>query len=125
MGRAELHSNPVIPAHSHGEDIEPVARCDFREQCEMRRGPLIRRRNAHESRDIEAKLFAALGDQSVGVCRGDTGFLRFLAGIDLDKQTRCAALAGAFFRKHAGELRPIDGFNNVKERHGLFHLVGL
>ena len=51
--------------------------------------------------------------------------MRLLAGIDLHVTGKRSGLRGKFFCQRAGEFLPVHGFNNVKKRNGVFHLVGL
>ena len=71
MRRAEFDGDFEIAAHAHRQDFDSVARGDLVEQSEMRRGLLIDRRDAHEARNIELQIVAAIGDKVVRLFRQD------------------------------------------------------
>lgn len=125
MGRAELRGDFKIAAHAHRERLEAVSGGDFRKEGEMRRRRLISRRNAHESVDFEPEFGAAPPDKGIRFLRRDACLLQLLAGIDLDEEAHPAALLEHFFRDRLGDLRPVDGFNDVKQGDGFGRLVGL
>ena len=60
MGGAELSGDGVVSAHAHADLREIVARRNFREQGEMRRGIFILRRNAHQAGCRQAEFIPAL-----------------------------------------------------------------
>lgn len=125
MGRAKAHGLLIIRAHTHGQAAQIVAFGDLAQQREVRCGVVIHGRNAHQAGKREAKLLPALMNKPVRRARHDTRLLIFLAGIDLYEQGWAFAGLVHLGREFPRQLGPIDGMNNVEQRHGLGDLVGL
>lgn len=125
MGCAELGGDFEIAAHPHRKRAEAISRGDHRQKGEMRGRRLVRRRNAHQSFDREAEFLDATADELVGRLRRNPGFLGFAAGIDLNEEAGRRALARDLFGKGRGDLRAVDGFDDVKQRNRIGGLVGL
>ena len=60
--------------------------CKLDEVPEERRGIAICRRNAHQALQRVAEPAAHGTDKAVGLGRGDTGFLRLVADVNLNQQ---------------------------------------
>ena len=60
MGGPELDCNRIIAAHAHGKPCQPEIFRHFGEEGEMRGGVVVRRRDAHQSLDLEPVFGAAL-----------------------------------------------------------------
>ncbi len=93
----------------------------------MRRGRLLRRRDAHQPFDREAVVVLAGCQESVGFLWQDARFLRLGAGIDLDEKAGTAALARHLLSERARNFRPVDRFDHIEERdrfRGLVRLQG-
>lgn len=100
-------------------------RGEFGEQREMRRRRLIRRRNAHETGDLEAVLASAVPDESRCFFRQDARLLRLGPGIDLDEEARAPALPDDLGGERPGDLRPVDGLDDVEQGDRVGGLVRL
>jgi hypothetical protein len=125
MGRAKANRLLEIGTHTHAEDAEPGASGDLAQQCEMWRGLLVERRNAHQAFDRQAEPIAALYDERVRLGGHDSGFLRFLAGVDLDQAGRATPGVFHFLGQGLSEPRPVDRFDHIENRNGVTHLVRL
>ncbi len=86
---------------------------------------LIYRRDAHQADHRQAQFIPAQADEGIGVQGQDAGLLVFLAGVDLNIALRPATCFFHFPGQGAGQLWPIDGFDNIKKRNGVFDLVAL
>lgn len=124
MRSAELGGDLKVAAHAHGKLLKTIAAGDFRQQREMRRGSLIRRRNAHEAVNDETER-PALGDEGVGLARRDARLLFFLAGVDLNEKARRAGLPRHLCGERTRQFRPVEAFNGVEKRHRVLCLVRL
>lgn len=124
MGCAELRGDLEIPAHAHRQDGKAVSRGDFRKKRKMGGRRLACRRNAHHPLDRET-ILAALRDEAVGLFGRNAGLLRLGAGVDLNEGVERPSLFLAFISKRRGDLRPVDGFDDIKKRRGVGRLVGL
>ena len=65
------------------------------------------------------------GDEGVGVGWQDAGFLRLLAGVDLDETGRAAVLFIHFTGQSGGQFGAVDGLHGVEKAHRVARLVGL
>ena len=125
MGRAIGDRNLEVGRHAHAQRLKTIARRDLGELAEVRSGVLIMRRNAHEAIDREAKLVSGKRYEGVGISWQHAGFLRLLAGIDLDEETRHSAFLRGRCLEGVGELGPIERFDDIEKPHSLARLVGL
>src|SRR6185312_17020357 len=88
---AETDGGLEVGAHAHRELRQAIARGDLGGQREVRSRRLVRRRDAHQALDRQPELAAATADEGVGLVGPRAGFLRLLAGVDLDIEARTAA----------------------------------
>ena len=79
----------------------PASPRKLRQQCEMRAGVFLRRRNAHQPFDREPVGLAAALHEGHRLARLDAGLLRLRAGVDLHVKFRRLALFGDFLRQLA------------------------
>lgn len=124
MGRTQFGRGLEIGGHAHAQLGEPVARRDFAEQHEMRRGGLIGRRDTHQP--LDRKLQRPAGrDKSVGLARQHPGLLGLFARVDLNEAAARRARAVEFAGQMLGQFLPVEGLNHIEQRDGIAHLVGL
>ena len=114
MGRPERDRDSKIGAHSHRQQFEAVALGDLRGERKVRRRRLVQWRNAHQARHRKAVAVAAGGEKRVGLLRFDTRFLRFAAGVYLDKQLRTARLPGKLPGERLGEACPVERVDRIE-----------
>ena len=74
--------------------------------------------DAHETNQGQIGR-ADLSHQRRKILRQTTCLLRFLARIDLDIASKPAVLARHFARQGPGQLRPVDNFDDIEQRHGV------
>src|SRR4029077_1802758 len=125
MRRAEADRGLEIGAHPHAELVEAVAPGDLAQQREMQGRLLVLGRDAHQPDDRQADPVAAIGDERIGVGRQDAGFLRFLAGIDLDVARQMPPAPFHLARQRLGQARPVDRLDDIAMRDRVLDLVGL
>lgn len=125
MGRTKANGGLEIPAHSHGEFLQPMIFGDLGQQSEMRTGWLCLRRNAHQPGQLRAENPVRLNDQSLGLAGKDTGLLGFLAGVNLDEQRRTPSYRIHRASKGRHQSRPIQRMDNLKANDSVAGLVGL
>ncbi len=83
--------------------------------------------DAHEARDRQRQIIAAETHEILGVLRGNTRLLRFLARVDLDEETNGLS-GGAFFERRLQgfrKTRPVERLDAIEELHRFARLVGL
>ncbi len=114
-----------IGAHAHREFRDVVARGDVRQQREVRPGRLAHRRNAHQPLHGEAQSAATFGQESIRANRGDAGFLRLLACIDLDIESWRSAGPLDLVGELPCQPGPVEGLDDMEQRHRVANLVGL
>ncbi len=125
MRRAEFDRRLEIPAHAHAEQRQTVLARQLLQQREMRRGRLIRRRDAHQSLHRQPQFVAAQRNEAGGVFRRDAGLLRFLARVYLDEQRRAPAGLFDLGLQRLGELGPVERMDGIETFDRLARLVGL
>ena len=125
MGCAEADCCLEVSAHAHAQFLQAVAGGDFPQQREMKRGFLVKGRDAHQAPERRAENVLAFGDEGIGGFGQDAAFLGFLAGVDLNEALRPAAAFAYFIGERAGKLRAVDGLNDIAEGNGTVHLISL
>src|SRR5690625_968781 len=91
----------------------------------MARGVLVEGRDAHEAGKGQAELVATARDEGIGIAGQAAGFLRLLAGIDLDETGERPPRALETGGEAAGDAVAIDGVDHVEQLDGLVDLVAL
>src|SRR4051812_3142065 len=88
MGSAELDGNGEIGAHAHRQFRQAIASRDFSGQREMRGRRIVKRRDAHQTGNLQTIMVAAAGDKAVSLRWSHASLLRLFPSVDLDKQLR-------------------------------------
>ncbi len=113
-----------IPAHAHAEFCKPMLRRQLFQQREMQRRRFIDRGNRHQPVNHKTNR-TAMCQQRGQTLNRHTGLLVFRAGIDLHKTNDRFFLPPALRLHRVGQLLPVDGFNDIEQRHRITHLVAL
>jgi hypothetical protein len=91
----------------------------------MWRSGFVGRRQAHQAGDRQPEFVPAPSNEIVRLLRQHARLLRLATGIDLDQQSRSAALPGDLLGQRLGQAWTVQGMNHVEQRHRLARLVGL
>lgn len=125
MGRTMGNGGVIVRAHPHAQSRNAVTLRNIRKKVKVRRRIFARRRDTHQPGDVQTNLIATGGNEAVRIFRKRAGFLRFPAGVDLQKQLRVPALSLDLTRKHAREFDTVDGVDGIEQGHRILGLVGL
>ena len=123
--RAELHPDFKIRAHAHAQLCQVVAPRDLAQQSKMWRRLLVERRNARQSDHRQRPFVTASSDERIGIGRQHPRFLRFLAGVDLDKATQPPARLRQLRGQLGRQLWSVDRLDDIEKAHSIADLVGL
>ncbi len=91
----------------------------------MGRGMLLRRRDRHQSDDIEFVGCLAVFDKGGRLLGQDSSLLRLCPCVHLHIDGKRPILRLHFFGEGKGNLWPVDGLNHIEQGDGVFGFVGL
>src|SRR3546814_3870246 len=115
-------SSDVCSSDLHTQGGQSMATRGFRQQGEMRRRFVVRRRDAHQPAHVEAEFFLAASDKGVGVERQNPRLLRLLARIDLDQTGQAATGACHLGGERLGEPRTVERLDHIEQEIGRAHV---
>ena len=121
MGNRQL----VVGTHPHAQTVNAVAPGNLSQQIEMRRGVLLRGRDAHEPGNPQTVFIPAALNEGISLLRQRAGLLLFLPGVHLQKQIRITPLVCNFLCQNPRQLWSVNGVDGIKQRHRITRLVGL
>src|SRR5690606_1522547 len=124
-GRTMHDRGDVVAAHPHRQFLQTVAFSDFGQHPKVLVRRLARRWDAHQAGHRESEAIAALLEESVHLGGRNPGLLWLGTGVDLDENSRPAALLLALPRECLSQRRAVERLDHVEQFDGGSRLVRL